>query len=271
MSSGCKFAGISDELPLSEILIGERIKMTSYNYKEGKKRILDILNAKLEVKEKEIPNDENFTYSNGYYGWITAVFVDIRESSKIFSLDNKEKTSKIIRSFTSEVIEILRDNDKMREIGIRGDCVYAIYSSPKISDIVEYCDRAYYINTFINMLNKLLDTKGYRNIDVGIGISTAKELVVKAGRKDTGINNKVWIGDAVTKASNLSSIGSKNDKKRICMSTITYSNIIDSCIEKNGEKSKGWFKYYKDEDYGPYYNCSIIKTQFDEWIDNGMV
>lgn len=58
-------------------------------------------------------------------------FVDIRESSKLFTDKDKEKVAKIIRSFTSEIIEILREDDNLREIGIRGDCVYAIYTTPK--------------------------------------------------------------------------------------------------------------------------------------------
>jgi peptidyl-tRNA hydrolase len=35
----------------------------------------------------------------------------------------------------------------------------------------------------MKMLNKLLDEKGFSRISVGIGVSTAQELVVKAGRK----------------------------------------------------------------------------------------
>ena len=66
------------------------------------------------------------------------------------------------------------------------------------------------IPNFMKMLNKLLCDKNYPTISVGIGMSTAEELVVKAGRKDVGINSKVWIGKAVTTASNLSSLGRPN-------------------------------------------------------------
>lgn len=244
--------------------------MSSYDYYAGKERIDEILDNHLEVKEGEIPQDGSFTYDNGYYGWVTAIFVDIRDSSEIFSLDNKEKTSKMIRSFTSEIIEILRLGDQDREIGIRGDCVYAIYNSPKKLDTFDLTKRTFYINTFLKMLNKLLLNKGYQEISAGIGISTAEELVVKAGRKGTGINNKVWIGDAVTKASNLSSLGAKNGIRNIVLSSCTYSNMIDDLVDESGEEAKTWFIEKYDSTYGTYYHSNCIINGFNDWVDAGM-
>jgi len=243
----------------------------AYDYIDGKKRIKDILNNKLEIIEaNELPSDDNFTFDNGYYSWVTALFVDIRDSSSLFSDGDKVKVSKIIRSFTSETIEILRGSDNLREIGIRGDCVYAIYTTPFQIDIYDVTNRAYYINTFMKMINQLLINKNYPTINVGIGIATAQELVVKAGRKGVGINNKVWIGDAVTKASNLSSLGNKNSIRVIVLSSLTYSNIIDKMVKDSGEKAKTWFTKKDDEDYGTYYHCELLKTDFNNWIDEGM-
>lgn len=245
--------------------------MADYDYKAGKKRIKDILNNKLEVIEKDkIPNNNNFTFSNAYYGWVTAIFVDIRNSTDLFSKSDKEIVSKMIRSFTSEVIEILRNDDNLREIGIRGDCVYGIYTTPKQGDIKEIMDKSFYINTFMKMLNKLLSEKNFSPINVGIGISTAQELVVKAGRKDVDINNSVWIGDAVTKASNLSSFGNKNGYASIILSSGTYSNIIELMVEESGEKAKSWFTSRYDGKIGSFYDANIIKIAFDDWISNGM-
>lgn len=245
--------------------------MANYNYKEGKKRIKNILDNKLEVFEQnKVPSDNEFTFDNGYYSWVSAIFVDIRKSSELFADGDKEKVSKIIRSFTCEIIEILRDDDNLREIGIRGDCVYAIYTTPQKDDIYELADKTFYINTFMKMLNKLLQNKSYPAIKVGIGMSTAKELVVKAGRKDVGINNKVWIGDAVTKASNLSALGNKNGLSSIVYSECSYSNFIDKLIKKSGEESKDWFNSRYSIDYGTYYDADIVKTTFNDWINSGM-
>ncbi|EES50704.1 adenylate cyclase [Clostridium botulinum] len=245
--------------------------MANYDYKAGKKRIKDILDNKLEVIEKnKVPLDDEFTFNNGYYSWVTGLFVDIRDSSSLFSDEDKEKVSKIIRCFTSEIIEILRDNDNLREIGIRGDCVYAIYTTPGKDDEYEIADMSFYINTYMKMLNKLLADKKFPTVSVGIGVATAQELVVKAGRKDVGINSKVWIGDAVTKASNLSSLGNKNGLKPIVFSSSSYNNFINQLVENNGDDAKGWFTEHTNTEYGTYYDADIIKSDFNDWINNGM-
>jgi len=246
--------------------------MPEYNYQEGKKRVEDILDNVLEVIENDkIPFDENFTFSNAYYGWVTGIFVDIRNSSELFSNGNKELVSKMIRSFTSEVIEILRNDDNLREIGIRGDCVYGIYTTPTKDDDLKIADKAFFINTFLKMLNKLLSERGMPTIKVGIGISMDKELVVKAGRKGVGINNSVWIGEAVTKASNLSSLGNKNGYSQIVMGANVYDNIIEGLQERNSSKDvKSWFTERYTDDLGRFYDANIIKEQFDRWIDSGM-
>ena len=246
--------------------------MASYDYKNGKSRIEEILNNKMEIIEKEkVPKDDNFTFDNGYYSWVSAIFVDIRDSSKLFTDKDKEKVAKIIRSFTSEIIEILREDDNLREIGIRGDCVYAIYTTPNQSDTYEIAEKTFFINTFMEMLNILLEEKSYPTIKVGIGMSTAQELVVKAGRKNVSINSKVWIGDAVTKASNLSSLGNKDGVLPIVFSELSYINFIEKLVENtSNDDPKSWFKKYSTNEYGIYYSANIIKTDFNNWIKNGM-
>ena len=127
--------------------------MTAYDYKKGKERIEDILDNELKViDQSEVPTDTAFTFSNGYYSLVSAIFVDIRDSSTLFADENKEKVSKVIRSFTSEIIEILRNDVNLREIGIRGDCVYGIYTTPQKSDVLELMDKTFYINTYMKTL-----------------------------------------------------------------------------------------------------------------------
>ena len=245
--------------------------MAEYDYKAGKKRVQGILNNKLEVVEQgRLPSDENLTFDNGYYSWVSAIFVDMRNSSTLFADGNKQKVSKIIRCFTSELIEILRHGDDLREIGIRGDCVYAIYTTPKPADEYELADKTFYINTYMNMLNTQLKNKNYPTIEVGIGMATAQELVVKAGRKGVDINNKVWIGEAVTTAANLSSLGNRNGVNSLVYSKSSYTNFIDTLVENNGTKANGWFKAVVSQKYGTYYHANITKTTFNNWINTGM-
>ena len=208
--------------------------MATYDYINGKKRIKTILGDDVEfIKQDKLPKESEFTFDNAYESWVTGIFVDIRDSTKLFSQEDKNKVSRLIRAFTSEVIEILRlDNlgnpdDNLREIGIRGDCVYAVYTTPLQEDIYEIVDKSFFVNTYMKMLNNLLDEAEYPTIKVGIGVSTGKDLVVKAGRAYVGINNLVWIGSAVTKASKFSGLGNKNGVESLVISSCTYSNIID--------------------------------------------
>lgn len=241
-----------------------------YDYKSGKNRIVEILDNRLEVIENiKLPNEGSFTFTNAYYSWVTGIFVDIRNSSELFKIENKELVAKVIKSFTSEVIEILRNYDLIREIGIRGDCVYAIYTTPGSKNILEIAYMSFYVNSLMKMLNRLFNERSIDSIKVGIGISTAEELVVKAGRKDTGINNKVWIGKAVTRASNLSSFGSKKGMSPIIFSNCTYINIIEDFVNLNKE-AESWFTKRQDVLNGIFYDTNLIIPEFDEWIKDGM-
>lgn len=249
--------------------------MADYDYKAGKQRLEEILDNDMEVVEQDkLPNDDDFTFTNGYYSWVSAIFVDMRDSTELCADEDKEKLAKVFRSFSSEIIEILRDDDNLREIGIRGDCVYAVYTTPKESDELEIAIKAFYINTFMRMLNKLLKDRDLPEIKVGIGQSTAQELVVKAGRKGVGINSKIWIGKAVTRACHYADYGGKNGNPSLVFAKNSYDYFIKGLKKRNSGKSEkeveNWFTYHKDEGEGAYYTADIIETDFNNWIKAGM-
>ena len=252
-----------------------------YDYKVGKERIIEILDNDVEVENKKyVPCENDFTFDNAYKCWITPIFVDIRNSTELFNSSDKKKVTKIVRSFTSEIIEILNakcildkpyEDISIEEIGIRGDCVYAVYSTPQQSQIYEVLDRAFYINTLIKMLNELFGKYKLDSIKAGIGVSVAEEIIIKAGRKYSGVNSKVWIGDAVTKASKLSGLGDKGNIQRIVISSCMHHNIINKFKKRNGEeKATSYFTKVIDNKLGTYYHCDIIKTDFNDWINGGM-
>lgn len=244
----------------------------AYDYKEGKKRIESILANKMEIVESgKLPAGDNFTFENAYYSWVMSIFVDIRNSTELMERVDQEYVAKVVRSFTSEIIEILRGDDREREIGIRGDCVYAIYTTPKKSDIYEIFNKAVWINTYIKMLNSLLVKHGYEEIEAGIGVALGQDHVIKAGRKGVGINSTVWMGDAVSKAAKLSDYGSKVVTGRIVITSLVYSNIIDLYKEKYPEENtESWFHESASLPYTNAKYCSIVMSDMDKWIDDGM-
>lgn len=241
-----------------------------YNYKNSKQKIIEILTSKTPIEKKEkIPADVEFSFENGILCWVGAVFIDIENSSSLFNTKD-EKLARLMRAFTSEVITIMQDKSDYSQIGIRGDCVYAIYSAPYQSDLAEIFRIAYRLNTFIKMFNKIIINYGYNEINVGIGLGCDENLIIKAGRSGTGINDKIWIGKAVVDASNLSSIAGRKGIFRIAMSNCFYDNIIDILKKENNDYTM-WIKckknYYESTEY---YYCDIIQTDFNQWIEAGM-
>lgn len=239
----------------------------AYNFRNSKANIINILSSKTQIEKKEkIPVDNEFTYANGIRCWVSSIFVDIKSSTELFK-NQDEQLARMLRAFTSEIITILQQFENYNQIGIRGDCVYAIYSTPNTQDISKVFAIATQINTFMKMLNKLLTSKGYSNIGVGIGIGCGKELIIKAGRTGTGINDKIWIGDAVVDAANLSSIANRDGFKKILMNSLFYDNLM-----RTGYKDRTYITETscKEKGYYEIFQCDDIDFEFDEWIKGGM-
>ena len=121
------------------------------------------------------------------------------------------------------------------------------------------------------MLNKLFQREELRQIRVGIGVSVGQDLIVKAGKKGSGINDKIWIGNAVVKACNLANVAGRNGKNIIAYSKMTYDNFINVMIEdmknKDEQEIKGWFKYDYNENA---YFADIIYPNEVDWMDKNI-
>jgi len=240
-----------------------------YNYKNSKANVINILKSPTDIERRDsIPSeDSEFTYENGVICWTSAVFIDIKNSTELFK-NHDEKLARLMRAFTSEIITILQKSENYRQIGIRGDCVYGIYSTSKNQDLYDIYIIAAYINTFMNMFNKIIVNYGYKNITAGIGLGCDEELIIKAGRSGTGINDKIWIGKAVIDASNLSSITNRNGFRSIGMSQTFYEKIKNfDDVEKSFSKSSSQDFYNKKQFF---YQGNLVLKKMNQWIENGM-
>lgn len=242
-----------------------------YDYKEGKNKLEEILNNNTEIQNKNVPKDDtNFTYDNGIRSWIGAIFVDIVSSKKLIENEEDIVVAKILRSFASEVISIMNSSNNARQIGVRGDCVYGVFSTPNQNDTYELLTIGTYINCLIKMLNRLLINKGYPTINIGIGIGVGKDLVIKAGKKGTGINDRIWIGKAVIDACVLADKAGRNGNSTIGVSYLAFINFIER-LEKENSKARSWFTEKYDYDINSYtYYGNIIDTTFDKWIEENL-
>lgn len=240
-----------------------------YDYKKSRDTIQEILSSQTKIVNKEVipSSDSEFTYSNGIKAWVGALFVDIVGSSEMCKTAN-EDTARVFRAFCSEIIAILKDDPNYREIGIRGDCVYCIYTAPYQKDLVAIFRHAYRINSFMKMFNKLLEKNCYSKIRAGIGLGCDEELIIKAGQSGSGINDKIWIGKAVVDACHLGNKANRNGLSPIAMSTVFYNNIKETLEEEN-PNYKNWISGYKSP-FGysvEFYQCNIVETEFDSWIE----
>ncbi|KFZ27430.1 MAG: hypothetical protein KQ78_00343 [Candidatus Izimaplasma bacterium HR2] len=239
-----------------------------YNYINGKKRILNILsnNTKVEAKKSIPKSEKNFNYANGIKSWISVININISNYDKIIKNDNTVLVAKVLKSFSTEVIDILNSDDLIRKIGVEGNHIYAIYSTPYKNNIHEVALLLGLLNTYMLMLNKILEQKKIIKIKYKIGMSSGEDIVVRAHKKETEVagevfSQKLWIGNALYRAINLSKLKSKES---IIVDSMSYKNFIDEW-EKINSDCKEWFKKVDD-----YYVADIVRIKFDAWIDEGM-
>lgn len=228
-----------------------------YNFEDSLNRIDEILNANSENYEElnYIPNRDKLTFINGFYVQCTAVFVDIRESSKMTDQHRRPVLAKIYRSFISETVAIFNGNSTCKEVSIQGDCVWAVFDTLYKEDIRSVLSSCAQVNSLINVLNIKFNRKGYQRIDVGIGVDYGRALMIKAGYKGSSINDVIWMGDVVNQACHLSSYKDAH----IMISSIVYDNLENIQYEK----WRDWFTKKAGKDY---YFGNIINVEMNDWV-----
>lgn len=238
----------------------EKSEKMAYDYKKSKKDVIAELTQPTKITNVKSPTVSDLTFENGKRAWVSACFVDIRNSSGLFKGNAEkedEKVARLMRAFSGEIIKIMRDENYIH-IGLQGDCVYGVFSTPQKSDINNVFSMAARINTFIKMLNKLLEQNSFQTIKVGIGLSCGNDLIIKAGADYTGISDILFIGNAVADASHNSSKANKTIHYDIVASSIFHGNL--------NEHNSGLMT---NVDYSIYGSSAIIGNMND-WISEGM-
>lgn len=231
----------------------------NYDFIKSRERIDAILNSSSLFEEKKpMPKRDDLTYTNGYYIHCTSLFIDLRDSSKMPSIHQSRVLAKIYRAYISEIVAIINGSTLCKEISIVGDCVSAIFETPLQRDIDEVFHLSGQMNGLIQVLNYKLKKKGYTEIKAGIGISFGKVLMIKAGYSGSGINDVVYMGDAVNRASKMCSKASKEVSSPIVVTPIFHGNL--------NEENKAFFKPfgYIGTDF---YHCDVLNILMNEWLE----
>jgi class 3 adenylate cyclase len=229
----------------------------AYDYTKSISRIDTILNQQDASFEevKNFPSIDKLTFTNGFYVNATALFVDIRDSSKLIDAHNRPALAKIYRSFISEVIAIMNGNLNCKFINIDGDCVSGVYETLKKVDIDSAFSDAYTISSLIDILNCKLKKKKITEINIGIGMDYGRLLLIKAGFSGSGLNEVAWMGNALNTAAKLCNKANKEHSYEILVSSVINENLNDH--------NK---KLLSEIPYSDYYGGNVIRTDMNEWV-----
>lgn len=229
----------------------------AYDHTASFARIDDIIAASENSFEEldSIPARERLTFTNGFYVNCTALFIDLRDSSALPSKYTRPKLAKLYRSYISESIAVLSGADKVAEVSIDGDAVWAVIDTPYKSDIDDAFSAAARLNSLVNALNCKYHRHDIEQISAGIGMSYGRALMIKAGYSGSGINDVVWMGDVVSHAAKLSGYGNKTwSDKPVMVAEIVHSNLNDH--------NKGLLHWNANRGC---YHGDVINKVMDEW------
>lgn len=204
-----------------------------------------------------LPDRDDLTFGNGFYAKCTALFVDLRGSSDLPDEYRRPTLARIYRAFISECVAIMNAHPKAREVNIVGDCVWAVFNTPKKPDIQDAFSAAARVNSMMKALRYKMDKKGMSTpVYAGIGMSYGRALMIKAGYNGSGINDVVYMGDVVNRAAHLAHYGSRGSNG---------AHMIDNSIYINlGEKSQRLLTW---EQRLGCWEGNFVRTVMNDWYE----
>lgn len=201
-----------------------------------------------EVLEKSIsdqlPLTDDLSDANKiYYGKVSVLFVDMRESTKLPDEFSTEQLVKIYRSYVRTVVQAVRYSGGIVR-DFMGDGVLAVF----VDDVEGTSEdksvhAARYITTAIDkFLNPVLDQEMKYRISCGIGIHTGDISLSKVGMKGKEQDNEAenefgiaWIGNSTNLACKFSSAV---DNGALFISASTYAALSDLDGKQEWKKIK---------------------------------
>ncbi|MFE9219769.1 adenylate/guanylate cyclase domain-containing protein [Streptomyces lavendulae] len=155
-----------------------------------------------------LPDRDKLTFANGFYANCSAIFVDIRGSSKLPDHYKRPRLARIYRAYLSELVAIFNGSSLTREVNIAGDAAWAVVNTPSKPNIDTVFAMGYRANSMVKLMNHYMQKANYGlPIKIGIGMSYGRALMIKAGYNGSGINDIVYMGDVVNAAAKLANYG----------------------------------------------------------------
>ena len=235
---------------------------SEFDLGESLARIFDILNTadKDYVEQNSIPARSALTFTNGYYIKCSALFVDMRGSKALSEKYNHPTLARIYKSYVSELVAIMRSNQKVSEISIEGDCVWGIFDTPKKLDVDAVFSTAAEAASMVDILNIHYAKRSYPRINIGIGMAYGQVLMIKAGQKSSGVNEVAWMGKLVSEAARLCSYGNRTISDHRTM----VSNVFQQNLNKHNQSL-----LIKNNNRDCYHG-TVWDTKMNDWVLTNM-
>lgn len=233
-----------------------------YDFVKSSERIKEILNQPAGVFQEVdgLPDRARLTFTNGFYGTCSALFIDIRGSSALTQKHRRPTLAKIYRAFISEMVALLNSDVLVREVNIVGDCVWAVYNTPQKSHINDVFVIASQANTLVKLLNHHFEKKGIDPIAIGIGAEWGRALMIKAGFSSSRINDVIYMGDVVNRAAHLANQAGRSLRPPIFVGADFHSNLNDH--------NKALLSLRHIQDLGTVYAGDVIHLSMNEWVES---
>ena len=161
----------------------------------------DIKNRINQIEEKEIiivnefPNKDDFGKNSYRECWITCLFVDIANYTKICETKKNEDVGIIIRTFHEGILDIM-NHYKLKHIQIQGDGIFGVLPTKN-----ENCSQSKDIFYCAMEINGYL-TYFWKKADFRISIAEKEELMIVVGKDNDTIKTRevVFAGGAINNA-----------------------------------------------------------------------
>lgn len=257
-----------------------RANNMKFNLENSVERIDSILKASNSYDEvDDIPKIVDLTFDNGKYVNCAAIFIDLRGSTDLIESQGRQSRTlaKLYRAYISEMVAIVNSFDTSREINIVGDCVSAIFSGETSNEdespVIHALEAASMANGMMDILNvKYLKKWGddFKEVKAGIGVAYGRALTIKAGFKGSAINDLIYMGDVVNKASKMCDLAYKEySGYPICVTQKVY--VSAGTYIANSQTQKTFQDYLSERTHSKYndvYVGNFYRISMRKWCDD---
>ncbi|MBN9483130.1 MAG: hypothetical protein BGO70_01070 [Bacteroidetes bacterium 43-93] len=210
--------------------------------KDLENTVADYMQGDYEIIETtSIPSAENVTFGKKAYKIkLTAFCIDLRKSTDLLVVHDKQTCGKIHKSFLTIASKIITANGGQLR-SFNGDSILAFWPANYKSEIEKAVCAAFQLKWALDVKFSKYFEK-YSKLDFGIGIDWGDVYIIKAGlpRNDNN-NDLVFLGMCVNFAA--MTANQAKGPNHIEISIQTYSNLTDNWLygkDNHGNKVNMW-------------------------------